>query len=311
MRGNVGSRVAGLIAITLSLAFALSPEVLAQGLYTQGDHWVYDLSGTYGDATMTGSLNISFAGMTTRSLSGQTYDVYDVRYDSTNTWSGSISGTSTAIEHMYVDVNSQDTIIDEYNQSDSLTITSGGSPESYNGWTYNKTTYTPPGGSGKWPSSLYKGETWTITYTETYDEMSYDGSSITSTSGTLIDVITYNVTDTESVTVPAGTFDCIVIQESTADSTYTRWYSYKVGNDVKLVSEPSSSESVTIVLRSYSLAGSSTRQASVLYVGLGVAVAVVAVVVVVALMYLRGKRNRPTSVPPPYMLEQPPKGPYY
>lgn len=306
-----GPKVAGLIALALSLAFALSPGVLAQGLFNQGDYWVYDLSSTTGNATAIGSLNVSYAGMTTRLLSGHTYDVYDVAYNANYTWSGSISGTSRVVEHVYVDVSSQDTIIDEYNQSDSLTITSGGSSGHFNGWTYNKTTYMPPGGNGTWPSILYKGETWTITYTETYEERSYNGSLITSTSGTLVDVITYDVTGSETVTVLAGTFDCTVIQESTVDSTFTRWYSDKVGNDVKVVSEPGSGESTTMALTSYSHGGSSPERGSALYVGLGVAVAAAAVAFVAVLIYLRGKRNRPTSVPPTYVVEQPPKEPYY
>jgi hypothetical protein len=301
---ETGSRIGALVFSAVCLAISASPSASAEEAFVAGDSWLYDYTSDYDGAVMTGTMNLYYVDLTTKSVSGYEYEVYEFRGEGYFTWSGSmygypVSGTSSMLEHLYLDVSSQSTIIDDYNLSDSLMVSYIGEPIYIEGWTHNITTYTPPGGVGTRPSMLSEGESWMISYTERCEEQSYDGYAIYSSSCTFTEVCTYTVLDWVSVTVPAGTFDCWVIQESAAGSIYTRWYSEEVGNDVKIVSDSNSRENVSMTLRSYSYTPTSGPvDSSLLYVGIGVAVAVVPVIVVVLLL-MRSKRGPATAMPPP------------
>ncbi len=277
------------LAMVMLVPMTQTSEVRAQDFFTQGDYWLYDLAGGYPNTAVSGVVNLSYAGLTTMSVAGKTYDVYDLIYDSDFSWTGSITGTSTSIQHSYVDVISENTVAVTYNESDYLTIQSGGSFEAFNGWVYNMTSYDPPGGQGNWPSTLNTGDTWNITYTEVYEERTFNGSFLNSTSGSWTYVTTYYVRGSQTITVPAGTFNCLVIQESTPESTYTRWYSSQVGSDVKQNAVSSSGENLTWLLRSYSFAVTSTPNVSGVYLSIGAGVAITATVIVL-LLFMRRRR---------------------
>jgi hypothetical protein len=298
------------IGLMLLLASSYTTVVRAQGLFTEGDYWLYYQTGVYGTATLSGSMNNSYAGMTSQTVSGTTYETYDIVYNSSYTWSGTALGTTRSIEHVYVDQSSENTVIDEYNESDDITFGSGATTSTVHGWTYNRTVYNPPGGTGEWPSSYQVGDSWTITYTVDYTEISYDGTSTTTTSGSLVETTTYDVTKMETITVPAGTFDCVVMEISSPEYSYTRWYSDKVGNDVKIVSGSSSSDSTTAVLRAYSFGGSGTSHVSLVYVGLGAAIAATAAVLVLMLV-IRRNRTKPADVQPGIPGRPPESPPFY
>ncbi len=304
------------VSATISIVFSVllvssfSTVVRAQGLFTQGDFWLYDQSAVYGSASVSGIMNVSYTGMSNRTVDGTAYVTYELQYNTSLMWSGTASGTTRSLETVYVDQSSENTVVDEYNESDDITFTSGGTISTVNGWTYNETVYNPPGGSGTWPSSVQVGDTWTITYTVNYTEVTFDGTSTNITMGSLVEPTTYTVTGTESVSVPAGTFDCTVIQISSPEYSYTRWYSDKVGNDVKITSGSGLNDSSTIVLRAYSYGATSNSQVSVLYVGIGAAIAAAAVIVVV-LLVMRRKRAKPADLQQPVTPGRPPETPPY
>jgi hypothetical protein len=82
--------------------------------------------------------------------------------------------------------------------------------------------------------------------------MVYDDGDITENSYSVPLTETYTYLGVKTITVPAGTFECEVIQTDDGDAIYTDWNCDDVGSWVKSAYESGSSESGTLVLTSFS-----------------------------------------------------------
>jgi hypothetical protein len=258
-------------------------------------------------------MHVFFSGVTTKVAAGSSYNVFEFGSEINLTVSGLnegmiVTGESTATERIFKDTVTFRTVADEYHELVSLTITSGRVSEVIEAWEQNVTTYSPPVGMAPKAETWDVGTNWTESYHARSDVEGFSGSAFYRESYEFLVNATYSVLPSENITVPAGAFYCAVVQQLDSDSVTTRWVSDRVGNDVRVISESSSSQRTTVILKSYSYKLSSTSVTSMLYLALGIGVAVVAVTITVLL--LRGKKGTTPgaqfqNLPP----RQPPTGP--
>ena len=262
---------------------------------------------------MSGTMHVFFSGVTTKVAEGSSYNVFEFVSEVNLTVSGliqgmTVTGGSISTERVFKDRISLMTVADEYYEKVTLTITSGRVSEMIEAWEYNVTTYSPTLGTGPKGETWEVGTNWTESCHASSDVEGRSGGTFYQESYEFLANATYSVLPRENITVPAGTFDCAVVRQLYSDGVTTRWVSDKVGNDVRVISESSSSQRTAVTLKSYSYRLSSTSVTSMLYVALGIGVAVVAVTI--AVLLLRGKKGTPPEVQfqnlsPP----QPPIGP--
>jgi len=297
MRRQVVSAYALLATFIMSaVAFGGSSEGKE---YESGDEWVYDIDMTIETMVLSGTVAYSFDGESSKSVAGYAYSTYEMKYDGSLTIAGTlegyaVSGTASIDGVESLDQASLDTIVSDYNISMTIATVVLGTPVSMEFWKHEVSTYSPPGGVGEEPENPDVGASWTKTYTVHSEIMSYEDGDITEDSSSESTIRTYTYLGVKTITVPAGTFECDVIQTDDGDSITTDWYSDKVGAYVKSVYESGSSGSGTQLLTSFSYtppsSGGGLSNAMVLMAS-GIAV-VVAVVVVVAWVLMR-RRSPP------------------
>jgi hypothetical protein len=192
-----------------------------------GDTWEYGMSSDIASMNLTQEVE----ELTTIEVNGTNYDVYRV----SNVMDMSMYG----MEFSYPGEN-------YYRRSDLGMVKTEMSMEMFGFEQDTVAIYSPPKKECSFPMDV--GKTWTetcnqiqITYSD--GEMdSYDEYEST---------YEYSCSEMETITVPAGTFECykIVCEDEWGDESYT-WYSPKVKNFVKQ-SSGDSSDPTEIELKSY------------------------------------------------------------
>ena len=254
MRGEIVSAYALVVMFILSVVpFGGSGS---GDEYESGDEWVYDYDMTIDTMLLSGTLTVSFDGESTRSVAGYAYSTYELVYYGSMIVSGTIlgypvTGTATWRGVDSLDQATLDEIRWDGNLSMTLTAVVYNTPVTWVWWEHNVSTYSPPGGVGEWPEDPDEGASWTETYTVHSDSMVYDDGDITENSYSVPLTETYTYLGVKTITVPAGTFECEVIQTDDGDSIYTDWSCDDVGNYVKSAYESGSSESGTMLLISF------------------------------------------------------------
>jgi hypothetical protein len=301
MRGGIVSTCALLVTFILS---AVSFGGLGAGdKYESGDEWVYDFDMTIETILLSGTVTYSFDGESSKSVAGYAYNTYEMGYDGSMTISGTlegyaVTGTATIRGVDSLEQATLDEIRSDFNLSMTLTAVVNNIPATLVMWEHNISTYSPPGGVGEEPEDPDEGASWTETYTVHSETMSYDDGDITENSYSVSATETHTYLGVKTITVPAGTFECEVIQTDDGDDISTDWHCDDVGTYVKSVYGLGSSESGTMLLTSFSYtpppSGVGLSSATILMVS-GIAV-VVAVVVIVALFLMR-RRSPPKELP--------------
>ena len=293
-----------LAAISMLVLMGTGAEADDADFYKIGDRWVYAISLDMDEMNMTGTVTYSVDAITTESVAGVTYDTYTIVGDGAMDITGAVenvalTGTATISETGSIDVERLDTIVSDMNMSMSLTMEVFSESMTVTMWEREITTYSPPGGVGEEPQDPEEGDTWILTYTAHHEFIAYDGDAITTDSDSSTETRTYLYIGRETITVPAGTFDCEVVQVDDGEDIETTWYSDEVGTQVKSVVEYDSSSSGTKVLTAYTFTPKEPgADGATIYVILGVAAAVVVVAAVVALVLLRRKPGAPSAMTP-------------
>lgn len=289
--------MAGTLTVLFMLCAGASSVAGKSDAYQPGDEWTYDMDMTIDTVVLSGTVRYYFDGEDTRSVAGYQYVTYEIRCHGSMAITGtvegySVSGTASIDGVDSVDQRSLDVVVSESNLSMTMSTTVLFVPMSMEFWVHNVDTYSPPGGVGDEPQSKEEGVSWTKTYNTHTETMTSEDGDITTDSSSDSETETYTYMGLKSVTVPAGEFECDVIQTNDGDSITTDWYNDRVGTYVKSVYQSGSSESGTLLLKSYSYTppSSGTLSTAMTLIGLGVAAA--AVVAVVAIWMVRnGKRK--------------------
>jgi hypothetical protein len=264
--------------------------------YEIGNFWTYNLEMEADPMTLTGEVTFSIDGIKTETVAGVTYDVYDMGLDGGFSITGdylgtTIEGTSSYTGSYSVEIQEFDEIRSNTNLSMSITMEGGtlSEPYEYETWTHTVTTYSPPGGVGDEPDELTEGVNWVLTYTLHRETTESDDGVVSIESESYTETRTYTYIGRETVTVPAGTFDCEIVQVDDGDSIETSWICEDVGAEVKSVYESTDSDGV-YVLKSYSYTPKSVdNEDMTLYIAIGGVVVVAAVASVLMLRRKRGK----------------------
>jgi hypothetical protein len=301
MRGQVLSAYALLSCIIVSaIAFggAGEGEVLESG-----DYWTYNVDMTTDGLDLKGTTTYTFDGESTKSIAGNVYSTYEIRFDGSMAITGLMSGKAASGEASIYGVESLDqvdldTIVTDQNMSMNITLLGGSVPVTMKFWDHNVSTYSPPGGTGEEPENLDVGDSWTKTYTVHSEVTRSDDGNITKKSFSKSTTVTYTYLGIETIISGAGTFECHAVQADDGESITTDWYSDEVGMSVKSVYESDFSESGTQILKSFSYTPPSTPAPSGggpsnVFVFMAVGVAVAAIVVVVVAWILMRKKSPP------------------
>ncbi len=288
-------------ALFLAIAILAVSILPAQGAnaqgFSKGDVWVYSVVDTSSVMTLEGTATTSYVGMGSVTVNGTVFKVYIIDFNTS--LEGNDSGTNTEIkvsERAYYTVSNLDLVKDDYwGNLTQVNLSSGSIVGDVQ--THNVTTIFPPGGFGSWPSTLTLGETWTIAYpTSSTETRGGSGGSGTITSF-FNETVVYTYDGTESVTVPAGTFSCLVLNESSSDSTQTLWQSDVAGSQARIVQRSNSGETTTWELVEYSYMKGASRT-PVAYYAIGASVAVLAVAIVALMLWRQRKKQNPVEEGP-------------
>lgn len=298
MRGQVVAVYAFLAAFLVSVA-ASDGSSAEDEYYETGDAWIYDIDMTMDSMLLSGTYTESFDGESSKSVAGYAYSTYEMKYHGSMTvtgtlWGYAVSGTATINGVDFLDQESLNVIVSDLHLSMSLSVVYLGSPVSVEYWEHNVSTYSPPGGVGDEPEDPDEGTSWTKTYTVHSETVINDDGDITEESPSFSVTETYTYMGVQTITVPAGTFECEVIQTDDGDSIWTDWYSDSVGTYVKSVYEAGSSQSGTELLKSYSYTPPPSEgglsNATILMVS---GIAIVVVVVIIVAWVLMRRRSPP------------------
>ena len=281
------------------------------GYFGYGDEWIYDVSMGFDGMTMSGTVRYYYAGETTRTSFGEAYDVYDIQSMGSLAVSGSsagvtLYGTTTMEESACYTTDTLGIVYYQYSESMEVHRTEGNVTETMVYTTSNVTTYSPPGGVGSQPLAASPGDSWTKTFTMHSEVTEYDGVSTSNYSADYSQTITFKFLRTETITVPAGTFKCNVVQQTDPEGVVTSWLNDKVGFEVRIVYDYNQSGTATYDLKSYWHESSGDVQKDSQFLVAGVAVAIGAAGIAVFLALRKKQRAPPTaqeqqmfSAPPP------------
>lgn len=285
---------------------------LEKPTWSVGDKWEYNM--TFTEGGMNGTMKMEVEGTTTITVNDTNYDVYMLEMSGSGTMSMSgMTGNWTMDGTGYLqqsDLAMVKTVMDM-----NMTMTMEyPSPGTYYMSSSNTTTYSPPLDENDFPISV--GETWTATATatsteETSSNMPYYPSG--NTTSTTTETENYECLCTESVTVPAGTFNTYKIksQEPGSNSYEIDYISSDVGFMVKSETYNETGQlSSTMELTSYSYAGPEEEEGgigetlgkevggvSILY--WLIIIVIILVVIVIALVALKRKKKAPIPPVPP------------
>lgn len=312
---------AGFLAIATALAVIAS--VVAIPLPTMaadspvGSQWVYSFQDRYFGETYSGTWT-QYCDRIVAAPMGDHVDSYEYHSILTATGSGtssgiSYNGTIATSEVVYYEVGTYDTIGFISEQHTSFRYNYGGGSQTYTYDIRNETTFTPPGGIGSEPTSLQVGDSWTKTYTKVFNTSGYYNGNYTSLNSTEVETLEFTYDSSESISVPAGDFNCEKIIVYYQDGTVeTDWYSTEISEYVKMQFVYSSGETVLYKMTSYSTGtngggGGTVEMGSDLFIA-GFFIFIGATIVAAALAYriveakkdLEENRKNPFGPPGPF-----------
>ncbi len=282
------------------VALALLPALnVAATDYSKGDIWNYQVTDTYQRTSMSGTMSTSYVGTTRISVNGTEYATYVLASDTSLALSGeaqngTLSGSITLSETTCYDVDNLDTVRYEYNQSVHAVVTSVNWTKASDSWEHNITTFSPPRGFGKLPTSLAAGDRWTISYPSRSEVTRYVNGTITYASYTRNNTVTYRYEGVFQLKVPAGDYQCQVLEAIFAGGTATYWYSDAVGNDVQMSQQTTAGEQTTWTLTSFTYSKGVSKNPGVFYAA-GVAIVVVSVALVLLIIALQRRKRKPPA----------------
>jgi hypothetical protein len=250
------------LAFLLVLVLPLSINSAAQSDQPIGSEWVYDFTDETVGITFSGKWTYSCERITSTSLGGTEREVVEYKSVLSATASispyasGSVRGEMSEIGTEYYDLETDDLVGYVYNNALMLNATVAGIGSlSISSAERNETYYLPPGGTGTDPSTIYPGDTWQKSYTKHSKTFGHDGGEFFSEESTFNVTISYEFIGFETVSVPAGDFDCVRIRMMTSDGFEEEaWYSYEISNYVKVRDTAGEAETMTYELDSYVLA---------------------------------------------------------
>jgi len=282
------------LMVLLVSAFAAG-ESIAGDEYEAGDSWTYDMEMTIESLQLSGTYTQTFDGESTQTVAGYTYSTYEIGYHGSLTITGTmlgytVSGTATVSGVDSVDQNSLNVVVGDYEISMEYSVVIGSTPVTMEYSEHNISKISPPGGVGEEPEHPDEGTSWTKTYTVHSETTINDDGDISTESSSFTARETYTYMGVQTITVPAGTFECEVIQTDDGESISTGWYCDDTGTYVKSAYETGSSQTATRLLKSYSYTPPSSGglSSAMMLMIAGIAVVVV-VAVVVAWVLLRRK----------------------
>jgi hypothetical protein len=287
---------AGALLVALLMTAIASGGSCAEDEYESGDSWAYDLDMTIESLLLSGTTTSTYDGESSKSVAGYAYSTYEMRYHGSMTVTGSIegyavTGTATLNEVDSIDQESMNLVVSDYTMSMTMSVVILGTAYGMDYSEHNVSTYSPPGGVGDEPKDPDEGTSWTKTYNVHYETTVNDDGDITTESSSISLTGTYTYLGIRTITVPAGTFECEVIQTDYGDGISTDWYCDDVGTYVKSVYESGSTQSGTEHLTSFSYTPPSSGGAlsnAMMFMIAGIVVVAV-VVVVVAWILVRRK----------------------
>jgi len=278
-----------------------------------GGEWVYSFNDDYYGMVFSGTWTLSCERIVKSPLGDPQMDVVEyhsllVATGSDSTAMASYEGTMTMSEEMYYDAETSDAVGYISNQHMDMRFVTGNATSEYRFDERNETVYTPPGGSGTEPTAMNAGDSWTETYTKVSNSSGYEDGGYYSEESTWTETLEFTYLGLETVSVPAGVFQCDKIEIVASDGVVeTYWYSVEVSSQVKIEDEYESGEIMTYELASYSLernpSGGTVEMGSDLFMVAFCSFIVATVVAVVCASNIVKERRPPTreleDIPPP------------
>ena len=300
---NRGSTTFGIsLAILLVLLLPFSINSAAQSDQPIGSEWVYDYTDETIGIVFSGKWTYSCERIASTSLGGTDREVVEYKSVLSATASispyvsGNVEGEISEIGTEYYDLETDDLVGYVYNSAQTLdAVVVGLGSLSMSSVERNETYYMPPGGTGTEPSTIYPGDTWQKSYMKHSKTVGHNGDEYFSEESTFNVTISYEFVGFETVSVPAGDFDCMDIRMVTSDGFQEEaWYSYAVLNYVKVTDTTGQGEIMTYELNSYVLAHESAEpvgMASNLFLAMFfIFIAATVIAVIYASMIFRGKK---------------------
>ena len=290
------------LAILLVLVLPFSINSAAQSDQPIGSEWVYDYTDETVGIIFSGKWTYSCERITSTSLGGTDREVVEYKSVLSATASisphasGNVEGKISEIGTEYYDLETDDLVGHIYNKALTLdAVVAGVGSLSMSSAERNETYYLPPGGTGTDPSTIYPGDTWQKSYTKHSKTLGHNGDEYFSEESIFNVTISYEFVGFETVSVPAGDFDCVRIRMVTSDGFEEEaWYSYAILNYVKVMDTAGQAEIMTYELNSYVLAHGSVEpvaMASNLFLAMFfIFIAATVMVIVYASMSFRGKK---------------------
>ena len=300
--------LAALVGLVILCSLSAAPVRAADVTWNKGNSWEYSWSATeQGMFAMDGSMEMKVGRSTTDSyvltLSGSA-TVSGTFENMSISGNGDISGSMTRAKATFGSMSTS-LIMNMSMASGVLTITMGigvmttASP-ALNDLPINQNLVP---GTHIWSNSTVTGTAW-------FNMVGFINKSKTISSTEHLELV---VGTNETVTTPAGTFECVKLSAGSGSEAVTYYYSDKVGNYVKMTGSGSMDTGYAalgnLTLKSYSY-GKGTGGIMSFITGknwwVAALIIVVIVVIVVGLIAMRRRGRVPQMAPPPAQEMAPP-----
>jgi len=290
------------LAILLVLVSPFSINSAARSDQPIGSEWVYDYTDETVGIIFSGKWTYSCERITSTSLGGTDREVVEYKSVLSATASisphasGNVEGKISEIGTEYYDLETDDLVGHVYNNALTLdAVVAGVGSLSISSAERNETYYMPPGGTGTEPSTIYPGDTWQKSYMKHSKTLGHNGDEYFSEESTFNVTISYEFIGFETVSVPAGDFDCVNIRMVTSDGFEEEaWYSYDILNYVRVTDTTGQAEIMTYELDSYVLAHESAEPvgtvSNLFLTMFFIFIAATIIAVIYASMIFRGKK---------------------
>ena len=254
-----GARILATVAATAIIASILSIPLPSEAATDSpvGSQWVYTFNDEYLGEVYSGTWTM-FCDRIVAAPMGDHRDAYEYHSILSAYGSGNVSGlvyngTMAASELSYYDTQTFDILGYLSEQHYNFQYDYNGDITSFILDQRNETAYTPPGGIGSEPASLVIGDSWTKTYTKAFNSSGYRNGDYFEINSTEIETLEFVYESSESVSVPAGDFDCEKIVIYYSDGTVeTDWYSTDLSEYVMLHYDYVSGETTLYEMSHYS-----------------------------------------------------------
>lgn len=303
--------LAALVCLAVVCALAAAPAMAADVSWSKGDSWTYSMSTVQEGLSLTGTIEMSVTKVDS--------NYYTMDVSGSATMSGSYNGTSVSgtaaikgtmtrstanfgsvstalIMNMSMTVSGLATFTIQFGSMVTAT-------PALNDLPLNQ-VLAP--GTHIWSNSTISGTGW------------YNMAGLSNTSETISDTehLELIVGANETVTTPAGTFECVKLSGSSDSDSISYYYSEKVGNYVKMTGPPTEVAGYAafgnLTLESYSYSSGSSGIMSYItgqYWWVTALIVVIIVVIVVGLLMMRRRGRAAQPAAPPAQPAPPPPPP--